>query len=147
MTNFGVLLGICGLNPDSAAVFLDTPRRRVIRWIRGGVIPPETAISALSELHQQQQKIADAIMESWDNSGRPAELSITVAADDESARETGWPSVGAQMVAPMIAQTYIWPAKVELAQAVKPVTGDADQGQPDDAESIQSDDSKTIAAE
>lgn len=147
MANFGVLMSICGLSPDSGAVFLDVNRRQVVRWMKGSVEAPETAFAALADLHQQQQKIADAIMESWDNGGRPKALSITVAADDDTARETGWPSVNAQMVAPMIAQSYIWPARIELAQAVKPVAEQDADDAPESEEPTKDTDSGNIAAE
>jgi hypothetical protein len=147
VTNFSVFLGICGLNPDSGAVFLDARRRHVVQWMRGDLEPPASAFAALSDLHQQQQKIADAIMESWDDGGQPAALSITVAADDETARETGWPSVGAQIVAPMIAQSYIWPARIELAQEVKPNVEIVNDDDDIKRESASAGDQENIAAE
>lgn len=98
----------------------------VVNWTKGAGEPNDAAVVALAKLHQQQQKYADELLESWDRAGRPAMVTIEVAADDESARRKGWPSVGAQMVAPLIAQTYIAPARIVLKpeEAASPAAED-----------------------
>lgn len=112
MNGFAVLIRLCGLDADSAAHFLGVRRRAVLNWMKGvGEARPEVT-DALSKLHQQQQKYADDLLEAWDEAGRPPSIAIEICADDEGARARGWPSVGAQLVAPMIAQTYISPARI-----------------------------------
>lgn len=112
MNGFAVLIRLCGLDVDSASHFLGVRRRAVVNWTKGNSEPRPEAIDALSKLHQQQQKYADDLLEAWDEAGRPASIVIEISASDEAARARGWPSVGAQLVAPVIAQTYISPARV-----------------------------------
>lgn len=112
MNGFAVMIRLCGLDVDSATYFLGVRRRIVAAWAKGGKPASQEAIEALSKLHQQQQKYADDLLEAWDAAGRPATMAIEVSANDAAARARGWPSVGAQMVAPVIAQTYLSPARI-----------------------------------
>ncbi|MGB0411115.1 MAG: hypothetical protein ACPGFA_05980 [Pikeienuella sp.] len=116
MNGFAVLIRLCGLDVDSATYFLGLRRRVIANWAKGGGNPTDAAIAALSKLHQQQQKYADDLLEAWDEAGRPATMAIEVSANDAAARERGWPSVRAQLVAPVIAQTYLSPARVVFQQ-------------------------------
>lgn len=112
MNSFAVLIRLCGLDVDTATHFLGLRRRTIANWNKGlGEVRPEV-IDSLSKLHQQQQKYADDLLEAWDAAGRPLTMAIEICASDEAARTRGWPSVGAQLVAPMIAQTYISPARI-----------------------------------
>ena len=116
MNSFAVLIRLCGLDVDSATHFLGIRRRAVLGWTKGnGEARPEV-IDALSKLHQQQQKYADDLLEAWDEAGRPPTMAIEICATDEGARARGWPSVGAQLVAPVIAQTYISPARIAFQE-------------------------------
>ena len=121
MNGFAVLIRLCGLDVDSATHFLGVRRRVVANWAKGSGEPSDAAIAALSKLHQQQQEYADDLLEAWEEAGRPASMAIEVSASDAAAREQGWPSVGAQLVAPVIAQTYLSPAKIvfQVAQDTK----------------------------
>ncbi len=114
VTNFGVLLQICGMTPHDAALFLSTPPRVIIRWTRGVGQPATEAVAALGALLARQQEVADAIINSWDEAGRPASLSIAVARDDEEARSMGWPSLAAQIAPTAIAQAVLAPIRINL---------------------------------
>ena len=114
MNTFGVTLQICGLSPHQASHFLDVPPRVVARWMRGVGRPTVEALAALGDLQARQQNVADAIITSWDEAGRPASLAITVARDDDQAREMGWPSLAAQIAPAAIAQTVLGPISIEL---------------------------------
>ena len=130
MHSFAVLIRLCGLDVDSATHFLGLRRRVVAKWARGiGEARPEV-IDALSKLHQQQQKYADDLLEAWDEAGRPLTMAIEICASDEAAQERGWPSVGAQLVAPVIAQTYISPARIVFQEEAETVETSG-QGTPD----------------
>ena len=120
MTGFAVLIRLCGLDVDSATYFLGMRRRLIAGWVRGNGEPSKEAIDALSKLHQQQQKYADDLLEAWDEAGRPASMAVEVSATDEAAQARGWPSVGAQLVAPVIAQTYLSPARIVFREEQTP---------------------------
>lgn len=114
MNTFGVLVQICGMTPHQAAQFLDIPPRIVIRWTRGVGKPTLEALTALGNLQARQQNVADAIITSWDDAGRPPSLAISVARDDEQALEMGWPSLAAQIAPTAIAQAVLGPISIEL---------------------------------
>ena len=114
MNTFGVLLQICGITTHQAAHFLGVPPRVVIRWVRGVGQPTVEALTRLGGLQARQQDVADAILTSWDEAGRPASLSITVARDDDEAKGMGWPSLAAQIAPTAIAQAVLGPVRIEL---------------------------------
>ena len=114
MNTFGVLLQICGVSAHQAAQFLGVPPRVVLRWVRGVGQPTTEALTALGGLQARQQDVADAIITSWDEAGRPPSLSITVARDDDEAKEMGWPSLAAQMAPTAIAQAVLGPIRIDL---------------------------------
>ena len=116
MTTFGVLLQICALTPHDAAHLLKIPPRVVLRWIRGAGQPSADAVAALGALQARQQDVADAILTSWDEAGRPASMAIAVARDDEEARSMGWPSLAAQAAPAAIAQAVLGPVRIVLDQ-------------------------------
>lgn len=116
MNTFGVMIQICGLSPHQAAHFLEVPPRVVARWTRGVGRPTVSALAALGDLQARQQNVADAIISSWDEAGRPASLSIAVARDDDEAKEMGWPSLAAQIAPAAIAQAVLGPISIELDQ-------------------------------
>lgn len=126
MNTFGVLIQICGLTPHQAAHFLGVPPRVVARWTRGVGRPTQEALAALGDLQARQQNVADAIITSWDKAGRPATLAITVARDDDQAKDMGWPSQAAQIAPAAIAQAVLGPISIELdhgdAAEVDPAT-------------------------
>ncbi len=126
MNTFSVLMRICGLTPHDAAQLLNIPPRVVLRWERGVGDPPTDAIAALGALQARQQDVADAIIASWDEAGRPDALSIAIARDDDEARSLGWPSLAAQVAPAAIAQAVLGPIRIELDQglsaAVDPAT-------------------------
>ncbi len=114
MNTFGVMIQMCGLSPHQAAHFLKVPPRVVARWTRGVGRPTAEALATLGDLQARQQNVADAIITSWDRAGRPATLAITVARDDDEAREMGWPSLAAQIAPAAIAQAVLGPISIEL---------------------------------
>ena len=116
MNTFGVLLRICALTAHDAAHLLDIPPRVVLRWARGVAEPSAEAMTALGALQARQQDVADAILTSWDEAGRPASMAIAIARDDEEAREMGWPSQAAQAAPAAIAQAILGPVKIVLDQ-------------------------------
>lgn len=118
MNTFGVLLQICGLTPHDAAHLMKIPPRVVMRWVRGLAEPSAEAMSALGALQARQQDVADAILTSWDEAGRPPGLSIAIARDDDEARSMGWPSLAAQAAPAAIAQAVLGPVKIELDQGL-----------------------------
>lgn len=111
---FGVLIQICGMSPHQAAHFLNVPPRVVIRWTRDVGQPSVEALTALGGLQARQQKVADAIITSWDEAGRPPTLTITVARDDSEAMEMGWPSLAAQIAPVAIAQAVLGPINIQV---------------------------------
>lgn len=125
MNTFSVLLQICGATPHDAAHYLRLPPRVILRWTRGVGEPSAEAMSALGALQARQQDVADAIITSWDEAGRPASLSIAVARDDEEARSMGWPSLTAQVAPTAIAQAVLGPVKIELDQGHAALTDPA----------------------
>ena len=116
MKSFNVLLQICGLTPDTAAAFLNLSRRIVIRWCWGIGEPSDDAMNLIGALHARQQDVADAIITSWDEAGRPAELTIAIARNDQEAQAMGWPSLTAQTAPAAIAQAVLTPIRVKLEQ-------------------------------
>lgn len=114
MNTFSVLLQICGLTPHDASLLFRVPPRVVIRWERGVGEPSDEAIAALGDLQTRQQDVADAILTSWDDAGRPPSLSIAVAQNDDDARAMGWPSLAAQIAPIAIAQAILGPVRINL---------------------------------
>ncbi len=114
MNMFAVLIQLCGISPHQAAHFLGVPPRVVIRWTRGVSQPTAEALTALGGLQARQQDVADAIITSWDEAGRPPTLSIAVARDDEEAKTLGWPSLAAQIAPAAIAQAVLGPIRIQL---------------------------------
>lgn len=117
MTSFNMMLQICGLSIDTAAAFLNTHRRAVIRWTRGAVQPSDEVLIQLGALQARQQDVADTIISSWEDAGRPGELTIAIARSDDEARAMGWPSLAAQMAPAAIAQAVLAPIRIHLEQA------------------------------
>ncbi len=114
MNTFSVLLQICGLTPHDAALLFGMAPRFVIRWDRGVGEPTDEAIALLGELQKRQQDVADAILTSWDEAGRPPSLSIAVARNNDDARAMGWPSLAAQIAPIAIAQAILGPVRINL---------------------------------
>ena len=114
MNTFAVLLQICGITPHQAAQFLNVPPRVIVRWARSVGQPTSEAMTKLAGLQARQQDVADVIITSWDKAGRPPSLSITVARDDDEAKEMGWPSLAAQIAPAAIAQAVLGPIQIEL---------------------------------
>lgn len=114
MNMFGVLIQICGMSPHQAAHFLNVPPRVVARWTRGVGQPTTEVLTKLGGLQARQQDVADAIITSWDEAGRPPSLAIAVARDDDEANEMGWPSLAAQIAPVAIAQAVLGPVSIEL---------------------------------
>jgi len=108
------MIQVCELSPHQAAHFLDAPPRVVACWTRGVGRPTADALKAPGDLQASQQNVADVIISSWDKVGRPTSLSITVARDDDQAKEMGWPSLAAQIAPAAIAQAVLGPISIEL---------------------------------
>ena len=119
MNTFGVLTQICGLSTHDAAQYLKVPPRVALRWSRGvGEATPD-ALAALGSLQARQQDVADAIISSWDEAGRPPSISLSVARDDDEARSMGWPSLASQIAPAAIAQAILAPIRIELDQGAE----------------------------
>ena len=125
MNTFSVLMRICGLTPHDVGHMLKIPPRIVLRWEKGVGDPSPDAIAALGALQARQQNVADAIINSWDEAGRPDALSIAVARDDDAARAMGWPSLAAQVAPAAIAQAVLGPIRIELDQGLAGVVDTA----------------------
>lgn len=125
MNMFGVLIQLCGISPHQAAHFLDVPPRVVARWTRGVGQPTTEALIALGGLQARQQNVADAIITSWDEAGRPPSLSIAVARDDDEAKKLGWPSLAAQIAPAAIAQAVLGPINIQLDHGERPAVDPA----------------------
>ena len=79
MTSFSMMLQICGLSIDTAAVYLKTHRRAVIRWTRGAAEPSDDVLLRLGALQARQQDVADAIITSWEEAGLTSSWVIDIA--------------------------------------------------------------------
>ena len=116
MTSFSMMLQMCGLSIEAAAAYLNTHRRVVLRWVRDGGEPSDEALVLIGALQARQQDVADTIIMSWEDAGRPSELTIAIARSDEEARAMGWPSLDAQKAPAAIAQAVLAPIRVRLEQ-------------------------------
>jgi len=114
MNTFRILLRICGLSPHDLAFHLKVPPKLVKSWQQGETEPPSAAIIALGKIQARQQEMADEIIETWEQAGRPPTIFFTAAKDNQEARTIGWPSVAAQVAPAAIAQGVLGAVKVEL---------------------------------
>lgn len=104
---FGALVRLCGLNSDEASKMLGIKRRIIVSWLRNQGAPPQEVMQKLYRLHEAQEKAADEIIEAWKTAGEPHSLTLKIAASEEDAQESGWPSVNAQLVPVAIAQATL----------------------------------------
>lgn len=114
MNTFKMLLRVCGLSPHDLAFHLKVQPQMVKDWQEGQFDPPAVAITALGAIQARQQELADEVIATWEEAGRPTAISYAAAKDNQEARSIGWPSVAAQIAPAAIAQGVLGPVKINL---------------------------------
>ncbi len=117
MNTFKILLRVCGMSPHDLAFHLKIPPQMVKGWQQGESEPPTAAYTALGAIQARQQEMADEIIATWEEAGRPPAISYAAAKDNQEARSIGWPSAAAQMAPAAIAQGVLGPVKIRLDES------------------------------
>ena len=104
---FGALLRLCGLSAGTAGIYLGVTRRQVANWIMDNEIPPQEHVYKIYALFDALEREVDRVIEEWEAAGRPSQIAYPIAADDEKAREAGWPCVATQMTAAAMTQATL----------------------------------------
>lgn len=117
MNTFKILLRVCGLSPHDLAFHLKVPAQMVKSWQEGESEPPAVAVTALGAIQARQQEMADEIIATWENAGRPPAITFAAAKNNQEARSIGWPSAAAQIAPAAIAQGVLSPIKIQLDES------------------------------
>lgn len=98
-TVFALLCERCGLSADEAARYLEAEPAAVSAWSSGAQPCPDNAVAQLRLLYRQISVMAEQAMRQFVNfsqgQGSPAEVEISLAADDAAAQRLGLPCRGA----------------------------------------------------
>ncbi|MEM7267808.1 MAG: hypothetical protein AAF401_00995 [Pseudomonadota bacterium] len=128
MGTFDAMIRICGLDDIAAAEFLGTRSKRIRKLRADAMQPTAGTIEALSKLYEQQQRMADAIIEGWDAAGRPPEMDVDLGAMKGEAKALGWPEYAASVTTVAMAQAVLFPARLSIVEG-KP-DGEEDPTEP-----------------
>lgn len=94
MTLFASILAGLGLSQPEAAAYLDVRPDTIKSWGAGRNPVPPGVYERLHALGERQEDAAQAIMDAWEESDRPADIEYAVP-DATEIRRRGWPSEGA----------------------------------------------------
>ncbi|HVJ42293.1 MAG TPA: hypothetical protein VM639_12385 [Dongiaceae bacterium] len=99
LTVFALLCERCGLSTDEAARYLETDHATIADWSSGAQACSDNVIAQLRLLYRQISATAEQAMRHFVNfsqgQGSPAEVEISLAADDAAAQRLGLPCIGA----------------------------------------------------
>ncbi len=98
-TVFALLCDRCGLSTAEAARYLETDSATIRAWSSGAQSCSDNVIAQLRLLYRQISATAEQAMRHFvdfsQNQGAPAEVEISLAADDVTAQRLGLPCIGA----------------------------------------------------
>ena len=122
-TTFSLLCHVCGLSHKEAASFLGVRRDTCKSWSAGRNAAPDGALDRLAKLTESINESAKQVVAGLPK--EPTDMELGIAADDEEARELGWPYLGAHraVIGTIAAKALLAGHRVEIVPHGSPFAG------------------------